>query len=108
MAAPTLVDAMFQTGGLLEFFTTSRTVLPYKIKSLKFYKAVERNQEYFCITHKVASGEETNTYDLKLTDKKGNIFIEVNRFEMVKLNQLDPEDRIVDQVDFAFSTGKKG
>ena len=103
VAAPILVDAMFQTGGLLEFFTTSRTVLPYKIKSLKFYRDVEKNREYFCITQKMASGEETNTYDLKLVDKQGNVFIEVDNFEMVKLNQLDPEDRIIDRVEFSFS-----
>ncbi|MFH2092915.1 MAG: beta-ketoacyl synthase N-terminal-like domain-containing protein [Pseudomonadota bacterium] len=101
VAAPILVDAMFQTGGLLEFFTTSRTVLPYRIKSMKFYKDVERNTPYYCITEKKASGEETNTYDLKLVDKKGKVFIEVDSFEMVKLNQLDPEDRIIDRVKFA-------
>ncbi|MBC8440931.1 MAG: acyltransferase domain-containing protein [Deltaproteobacteria bacterium] len=108
VAAPILIDAMFQTGGLLEFFTSSRTVLPYKIKSLKFYKDVEKNREYFCITQKKDSGEETNTYDLKLIDKKGNVFIEVDGFEMVKLNQLDPEDRIIDRVEFSFLDEKEG
>ncbi|NOX32435.1 MAG: acyltransferase domain-containing protein [Deltaproteobacteria bacterium] len=100
VAAPILVDAMFQTGGLFEFFTTSRTVLPYKIKSLKFYRDVEKNKKYYCITGKMASGDETNTYDLMLTDKKGNVFIEVKSFEMVKLNRLDPEDRITDRINF--------
>ena len=100
VAAPVIVDAMFQTGGLLEFFTTSRTVLPYKIKSLKFYRKVEKNKAYFCITQKMDSGEETNTYNLTLVDKKGNVFIEVNSFEMVKLNRLDPEDRIADKIQF--------
>ncbi len=103
VAAPVLVDAMFQTGGLLEFFTTSRTVLPYKINSLKFYKDVERNKDYFCITEKMASGDETNTYNLKLVDDKGNLFIEVDAFQMVKLNRLDPDDRIDDKVSFANS-----
>jgi predicted methyltransferase len=70
---------------------------------LKFYRDVEKNREYFCITQKMASGEETNTYDLKLVDKQGNVFIEVDGFEMVKLNQLDPEDRIIDRVEFSFS-----
>jgi len=107
VAAPILVDAMFQTGGLLEFFTTSRTVLPYRIESFKFYRPVEKNKAYFCITQKKTSGEETNTYDLKLIDKKGNVFIEVNQFEMVKLNRLDPEDRIIDRVEFAFSDKKE-
>jgi acyl carrier protein len=108
VAAPILVDAMFQTGGLLEFFTTSRVVLPYKINSLKFYRTVEKNKDYFCITQKMASSEETNTYNLKLVDKNGNLFIAVDSFEMVKLNRLDPEDRIMDLVDFSFSRGKKG
>ena len=94
VAAPILVDAMFQTGGLLEFFTTSRTVLPFKIKTLKFYKDVKKNTEYFCVTQKKASGEETNTYNLHLVDKKGNVYIEITSFEMVKINRLDPEDRI--------------
>ncbi len=101
VAAPVLVDAMFQTGGLLEFFTTSRTVLPYEINSLKFYKNVEKNVDYYCITQKINSGDETNTYNLKLVDQKGNLFIEVDAFQMVKLNKLDPEDRIVDKVRFS-------
>jgi len=101
VAAPVIVDAMFQTGGLFEFFTTSRTVLPFKIKSFKIYKNVEKQTQYFCITSKENSGEETNTYDLKLVDKKGNMFIEIKSFEMVKLNRIDPEDRIADLVKFS-------
>ncbi len=106
VAAPVLVDAMFQTGGLLEFFTTSRTVLPYKINSMKFYKNVERHVKYYCITEKIDSGEETNTYNLKLVDTKGNLFIEVESFQMVKLNQLDPEDQIAKNVEFVVSKQK--
>ncbi len=55
----------------------------------------------------MASDKETNTYDLKLIDEKGNVFIEVDSFEMVKLNNLDPEDRIVDQLEFSFSDKKQ-
>jgi hypothetical protein len=91
---------MFQTGGLLEFLTTSRTVLPFKINSMKFYTRPERNTPYYCITTKTGSGKETNTYDLKLADRKGNVLIEINRFEMVKLNRLAPEDRISHLVKF--------
>ncbi|MCK5311834.1 MAG: acyltransferase domain-containing protein, partial [Desulfobacteraceae bacterium] len=100
VAAPVFVDAMFQTGGLLEFFTTNMTVLPYKIESLKFYKPVLKNEEYYCITEKINSGEETNTYNLKLVDKKGNIYIEVSSFEMVKINQLAKEDRILELIEY--------
>jgi len=107
VAAPVLVDAMFQTGGLLEFFTTSRTVLPFKIKSLKFYKDVEKNTPYFCITQKVVSGEETNTYHLTLADRASTVCIEIDGFEMVKLNRLDPEDAIKGLVEFSSSDKKE-
>ncbi|MCF8074863.1 MAG: SDR family NAD(P)-dependent oxidoreductase, partial [Desulfotignum sp.] len=100
-AAPVLVDAMFQTGGLLEFLTTSRTVLPFRIASMTFFAPVEKHTDYLCITRKKASGEETNTYDLTLTDAQGNVFIKVTGFEMVKLTRLAPEDRITDKVTFS-------
>jgi NAD(P)-dependent dehydrogenase (short-subunit alcohol dehydrogenase family) len=99
-AAPVLVDAMFQTGGLLEFLTTSRTVLPFRIASMRFFAPVEKHTDYLCITRKKASGEETNTYDLTLTDMSGKVFIKVTGFEMVKLSRLAPEDRITDKVTF--------
>jgi hypothetical protein len=99
-AAPVLVDAMFQTGGLLEFLTTSRTVLPYRIASMTFFAPVERHTGYLCITQKKASGKETNTYDLTLTDMSGNVFIRIVDFEMVKLTRLAPEDRITGRVTF--------
>ena len=99
-AAPVLVDAMFQTGGLLEFLTTSRTVLPFRIAEMTFFAPVAKNTDYFCITQKKASGKETNTYDLMLTDDTGKVFIKVTGFEMVKLNRLDPADRISGRVTF--------
>ncbi len=108
VAAPVLVDAMFQTGGLLEFFTSSRTVLPYRIHSLNFYGNIQKDQSYYCITKKISSGEETNTYDLTLTDNMGNVFVEILGFEMVKLNQLAMEDRIADKVSFKAATAEKG
>jgi len=107
IAAPVLVDAMFQTGGLFEFFTTSRTVLPYKIKTLKFYKNVQKHTQYFCITEKKNSGEETNTYDLKLVDKLGTVLIDITSFEMVKLNRIEPEDRIAKLVEFTPAKSKE-
>ncbi len=108
VAAPVLVDAMFQTGGLLEFFTSSITVLPYRINRMDFYGTPDRKVPYYCITRKVAEGEETNTYDLSLCDKKGNLFVDIKGFEMVKLGPLDPEDRIADQVTFASASETKG
>ncbi|HKK91571.1 MAG TPA: SDR family NAD(P)-dependent oxidoreductase [Desulfobacteraceae bacterium] len=95
-----IVDAMFQTGGLFEFFTTSQTVLPYRIGSLKFYRAVEKNTPYYCITTKTGSSEETNTYQLKLCRQDGTVLIGVEDFEMVRLNMLEEQDRIDHRVTY--------
>ena len=91
---------MFQTGGLLEFFTTNITVLPYRIESLKFYREVKKKAEYYCITEKIDSGKETNTYNLELVDREGNLYIEAKRFEMVKTSVLAEEDRIIEQIEY--------
>ena len=67
---------------------------------MNFYGNIQKSKSYYCITRKIKSGEETNTYDLTLTDDKGNVFVEILGFEMVKLNQLAQEDRIADKVTF--------
>ncbi len=100
IAAPILVDAIFQTGGLVEFFSTNRTVLPYKIGTLQFYGKLSKGTPYYCITEKVDASEETNCYDLKLVDKKGNLFISVDRFEMVKLHKLAAKDAVSDKITY--------
>ncbi len=89
-----LIDAMFQTGGLLEFFTSSRTVLPYAIDRMTVHGTVEKDTPYFCVTTKSASDQETNTYQLQLVDNQGNLLVEVVDFQMVRLNKLAMEDRI--------------
>ena len=99
-----LVDAMFQTGGLFEFFTSSQTVLPYEIKTMKFYQATEKDKEYYCLTTKTASDKETNTYQLRLVDKEGNLCVEVIDFKMVKLNKLAQEDRIDHRVTYGVAS----
>ncbi len=82
--------------------------MPYKIHCLNFYGNIQKNQPYYCITRKINSGEETNTYDLTLTDDKGNVSVEILGFEMVKLNQLAEEDRIADRVTYNAASVKQG
>ncbi|MFH1083975.1 MAG: polyketide synthase dehydratase domain-containing protein [Pseudomonadota bacterium] len=89
-----IVDAMFQTGGLLEFFTSSITVLPYRIRRITFFNTPGKNQDYLCLTTRTHSGDETNTYGLRLTDNQGNLFIEVEDFQMIKLNTVEEPFRI--------------
>lgn len=95
------VDAMFQTGGLLEFFTTNSLVLPYKLASMKFFNRIEKGVEYLCLTRKTNDGSETNTYQVDLVDKKGNLFSRAKNFEMVKLNTLEDEYKISDKIKIA-------
>ncbi|MBU1170034.1 MAG: SDR family NAD(P)-dependent oxidoreductase, partial [Proteobacteria bacterium] len=92
------VDAMFQTGGLLEFFTTSTLVLPYKIKKLSVHKRVQKGETYYCLTRKTAQADETNTYDLVLVDMNGKVHITIHEFQMVKLGALDEPYRITDRI----------
>ncbi|MBW2011264.1 MAG: SDR family NAD(P)-dependent oxidoreductase, partial [Deltaproteobacteria bacterium] len=95
-----LMDAMFQTGGLLEFITTNVLVLPYKIASLKFYRPMEKNREYLCLTRKTSSDEETNTYQLEMIDDEGNLYVKLEDFEMVKISKLEKEFQILDRIRF--------
>jgi NAD(P)-dependent dehydrogenase (short-subunit alcohol dehydrogenase family)/acyl carrier protein len=92
------VDAMFQTGGLLEFFTTNNLVLPYKINRMTVHRRVVKGDSYYCLTRKTADSKETNTYQLDLVDKNGNLFIRIQDFQMVKLSTLDPQYRITDRL----------
>ncbi|MBF0210998.1 MAG: KR domain-containing protein, partial [Desulfamplus sp.] len=78
-----MLDAMFQTGGVFEFLTDSFIVLPYKIKSLKFFERAVKDREYFCITTKVASDSETDTFNIDLVDQSGIYLMELVGFEMV-------------------------
>nr|MDJ0811975.1 SDR family oxidoreductase [Desulfobacterales bacterium] len=93
-----VVDAMFQTGGMLEVMTTNIIVLPYTIGRMQFHRTVAPGQTYLCITQRVRQGEETNTYRLQLVDAQGQCYITIEDFEMVQVDRLGAEDQIVDQL----------
>ncbi|MCP3953354.1 MAG: SDR family NAD(P)-dependent oxidoreductase, partial [Desulfobacterales bacterium] len=93
-----VVDAMFQTGGMLEVMSTSMIVLPYRIGEMSFVRPVERGVEYLCITRKTRDLEKTNEYQLELVDPGGNLFIRVENFEMVKVDRLPEKFQILDQI----------
>jgi acyl transferase domain-containing protein/NAD(P)H-dependent flavin oxidoreductase YrpB (nitropropane dioxygenase family)/acyl carrier protein/NAD(P)-dependent dehydrogenase (short-subunit alcohol dehydrogenase family) len=92
------VDALFQTGGLLEFFTGNNLVLPYKIKTLTVHQRVRKDETYFCLTRKIAEDAETCTFQLQLVDRAGNLLIRIEDFRMVKLAKLDDAHRITDRL----------
>ncbi|MCG8471269.1 MAG: KR domain-containing protein, partial [Desulfobacterales bacterium] len=96
-----MVDAMFQTGGLFEFLTTSELVLPYGLEKFEFIRPVERGREYYVITQRVASDERTNTYRMMLTDLEGRVYLDLTNFRMVKLSRLDEQHKISEKVTVA-------
>ncbi len=94
----TAVDAMFQTGGLLEFFTSNNLVLPYKIRTMTVHGRIEKGRSYLCLTRKTAEDDETCTFQLQLTDRTGNLLVRIEDFRMVKLATLDEAYRITNRL----------
>jgi 3-hydroxymyristoyl/3-hydroxydecanoyl-(acyl carrier protein) dehydratase len=90
-----VVDAMFQTGGMLEVMTTNIIVLPYAIGRMRFYRPLTKGTPYLCITEKTDQGEETNTYQLRLVDEKGRLHMAIDDFQMVQVDRLREEDQIL-------------
>jgi 3-hydroxymyristoyl/3-hydroxydecanoyl-(acyl carrier protein) dehydratase len=90
-----IVDAMFQTGGMLEVMSTNLIVLPYTIGRMRFYKPLQKETPYLCITEKTTQGEETNTYQLRLVDTEGLLHVAIDDFEMVQVDQLAEENQIL-------------
>jgi 3-hydroxymyristoyl/3-hydroxydecanoyl-(acyl carrier protein) dehydratase len=90
-----IVDAMFQTGGMLEVMSTNLIVLPYTIGRMRFYKPLQKETPYLCITEKTTQGEETNTYQLRLVDTEGLLHVAIDDFEMVQVDQLAEEHQIL-------------
>ena len=93
-----IVDAMFQTGGMLEVMTTHEIVLPARIRQMNFYGSLQKNKAYLCITRKTDNGPKANTYQLDLVDTDGLLLIRIEDFEMVKVDRLAPENRITDKI----------
>ena len=88
-----IMDAIFQTGGILEFFTSRDVVLPYGIQSARFGGQVLPNTPYTCITRRTDQADDTKTYQMQLADISGNILIDIQDFEMVKVDRLAPGNR---------------
>jgi len=91
-----VVDAMFQTGGMLEVMSTNVIVLPYRIGAMTLFKPLVRGKAYLCITRKTQASEKTNEYQLDLIDTAGNLFIRIENFEMVKIDTLPKQHQILD------------
>ena len=88
-----IMDAMFQTGGILEFFTSADVVLPYTIRKASFVGTVLPNTPYFCMTRRMAQGSDTKTYHMQLAEPSGRVIIDIQDFQMVRVDRLAEEER---------------
>jgi malonyl CoA-acyl carrier protein transacylase/acyl carrier protein len=86
---PVLVDAMFQTGGMLDVMTTEKIILPYKMNRMNLYKKPKRHAKYLCITEKTKSQGEYNTYNVTLCDETGDVYIEIIDFQMIQVSNVE-------------------
>jgi len=93
-----VVDAMFQTGGMLEVMSTNVIVLPYAIRRMVFHRPLPPGQAFLCLTERTLEGSETNTYQLRLVDAEGGLYLTIEDFQMVQLETLAPEHRILDRL----------
>ncbi len=89
-----IMDAMFQTGGILEFFTSADVMLPYTIRKVSFAGTVLPDTPYFCVTRRLAQGSDTKTYHMQLAEPSGRVIIDIQDFEMVRVDRLAEEDRL--------------
>nr|WP_246294007.1 type I polyketide synthase [Desulfobacter latus] len=89
-----IMDAMFQTGGILEFFTSADVMLPYTIRKVLFAATVLPDTPYFCVTRRLAQGADTKTYHMQLAEPSGRVIIDIQDFEMVRVDRLAEEDRL--------------
>ncbi len=93
-----LIDAMFQTGGMLEVLTGGDIVLPLSIEHLRWYGPPRRGPVYRCLTERIAKDDKTATYRLTLADEFDRAVVEIDGFAMVKVDRLRPEDRIAERL----------
>ena len=89
-----IMDAMFQTGGILEFFTSADVMLPYTIRKVLFSGTVLPDTPYFCVTRRLAQAGDTKTYHMQLVEPSGRVIIDIQDFEMVRVDRLAEEDRL--------------
>ncbi|WP_020585752.1 type I polyketide synthase [Desulfobacter curvatus] len=88
-----IMDAVFQTGGILEFFTSADVMLPYAIRKVSFAGDVLPNTPYFCVTRRMAQDSDTKTYHMQLADPSGRVVVDIQDFQMVRVDHLAEENR---------------
>jgi malonyl CoA-acyl carrier protein transacylase len=87
---PVVVDAIFQTGGLVEFIVGNEIILPFRIGKMTFYREIKTNDEYVCITRLVKRDdkEKLRHFDVDLCDRDGNLFLHIDNYTMIAVEKV--------------------
>ena len=93
-----LVDAMFQSCGILAFMTTGDVVLPQTIGRMGFCQRPEETGDCLCKVVKSAEDETHITFGIDLVDRQGTPFLQVENFKMVRVDKLPADDPMRKQV----------
>ena len=91
-----LVDAMFQTGGMLEVLTSGDIVLPYRIRRMNWYGAAPRRGPRLPLPDRADRQRGKDGHLSADPGRRGRTgpWWRSMGFEMVKVDRLRPEDRI--------------
>ena len=92
------IDGMFQTCGVIELLTTNNLVLPYEIERMKIYAETTPDNEYICLTKKIAEHSDRNEYQIQLLDKDNNVLLDIEKMSMIKVTRLSEEFKIYDKI----------
>jgi hypothetical protein len=87
---PVVVDAIFQTGGLVEFVIGNDIILPFRIGKMTIYREIKTNDEYICITRltKRDDKEKLRYFDVDLCDREGNLFLHIDNYTMIAVEKV--------------------
>ncbi|HNX60076.1 MAG TPA: SDR family NAD(P)-dependent oxidoreductase, partial [Spirochaetota bacterium] len=96
---PVVVDGAFQTCGFVEFINGTDAILPYRIKSMKFFRPMDTHGEYLCIARLTGrdDAEKTRFFNVDLVDRSGNLFFRIEGFHMIAVEKVSPENSVANK-----------
>ncbi len=97
---PIMMDAMFQSAGILEMLQASSFSLPSGFRRARLYQPIEARREHLCLVRRQdgANDHPKNgnmaSYRLELADAEGNLYAAIDGFTMVRLHRITEEKNL--------------
>ena len=87
LAAPRLVELCFQTAGLREIGETGRMGLPHRVDRIRFLRDAWTARGRLHAV--VRPGATPGTFDARVVDEAGDVFVSVEGYATVALGEVD-------------------